>query len=647
MNVTVRHKNRYISGFDGLRTFGVLGVILYHLNPNLFIGAYLGVPIFLAVSGYLVTDHMLASYERTGSYDNKGFYLRRLKKIYPQLLTVLLASSAYIVLFQRELLAKLYQIVAMNILNVYNWWQIFNGQSYFERFASNESPFTHLWTLSIEGQFYILWPLVIFLLVKYLKSSGKIFAFLATLSVLSALLMAFLYQPGVDTSRIYYGTDTRLYSILFGALLAVVWPSAKLPNHLIKSDRYILNGVGIVAIIGMAFLAFSPVMDPQKAFTYRGGMFLFSLLTMLLIAVVAHPGASLNRVFTNQVFKWFGQRSYGIYLYQFPVMIFFENKVKNIADNPLLYQAIEVALILIISDITYRFVERPMGKMTWAKTKAYFMNVFNFKNKQWVKKAGFGFAALITVVGLVGIAMSPSVKAKDANDSALARQINKNKADDAARNKKLIEEAKAKKKKAVKKETKSEIMKQAEADAKSKPVNSDFVQYGISQVDLQLAQRMSITAVGDSVMAGSSNNLNLLFPNMIVDATVSRQLINSFGIFESYKNQGALNDTVLVALGTNGPFQPADLDHVMQIAGPDRNVFWINTRVPTRQWQNTVNQLLTEGAKRFKNLHIIDWFNYSNSHPDWFYGDETHPNPTGSKYYTAFIAKQVIENTKF
>ncbi len=189
-------KNRYITGYDGLRTFGVLGVILYHLNPNVFVGGYLGVPIFFAVSGYLVTDHMLASYQQTGHYDNKGYLLRRIKKIYPQLLTVLLASSAYIFMFQRDLLAKLYQIFISNVLNVYNWWQIANGQSYFERFAGHESPFTHLWTLSIEGQFYLIWPLIIFLLVRYVKKPGRMFGIMLGVSVLSAALMAFFIPTG-------------------------------------------------------------------------------------------------------------------------------------------------------------------------------------------------------------------------------------------------------------------------------------------------------------------------------------------------------------------------------------------------------------------------------------------------------------------
>ncbi|MCI1687348.1 MAG: acyltransferase, partial [Schleiferilactobacillus harbinensis] len=163
-------KRRFITGFSGLRTLGVLGVILYHLNPNVFRGGYLGVPIFLALAGYLIADQVMRELRSTGHFRLRRFYGRRLKKIYPTLIVMLFATSTYIVLFQRNLLANLHKIIAANLLNYYNFWQISNGQSYFDRFANNESPFTHMWTLSIENQFYIFGPLLIILLFKLLKN---------------------------------------------------------------------------------------------------------------------------------------------------------------------------------------------------------------------------------------------------------------------------------------------------------------------------------------------------------------------------------------------------------------------------------------------------------------------------------------------
>ena len=441
-------KNRFITGYSGLRALAVIGVILYHLDPNSFMGGYLGVPIFFVLSGYLVTDHMLNSYDKTGSYNNRHFYLSRIKKLYPQLITVLWLSAAYIFIFQRNLLAKLNQVVLANLLNVFNFWQIHNGQSYFERFAANESPFTNLWTMSIEGQFYIVWPIVIYLLVKLVKKKKNIFWILVGLSAVSALEMAILYFLKADINRIYYGTDTRFFSLGLGAALAVVWPIEGLNQQVERKVSWILDLVGLASFILMLAMFFSKWMNPQQAFTYSGGMLLFTLDVCILVAVIAHPGSHWNQILTNKLFDWIGSRSYGIYLYQFPVMIFFEDKV-NIGDNPMLYHLIEVILILVITEITYRLIERPMGRITWDKTKQYFARIFNFETKDYFKKGQAALAALILILGSAAIAISPGVKAEDFNKSQLAQRINQNSKKQKKDNAKLIEKLKKEKRKKI------------------------------------------------------------------------------------------------------------------------------------------------------------------------------------------------------
>ncbi|MDB6245047.1 acyltransferase family protein [Lactobacillus amylovorus] len=637
-------RNRFITGYSGFRALAVIGVILYHLDSNSFMGGYLGVPIFFVLSGYLVTDHILNSYDRTGDYDNKHFYLSRIKKIYPQLISVLWFSAAYIFLFQRNLLAKLDQIVLANLLNVYNFWQIHNGQSYFERFAANESPFTNLWTMSVEGQFYILWPIVIFLLVKLVKKKKNIFGILIGLSLASAIEMLVLYLMKADINRIYYGTDTRFFSLGLGAALAVIWPIEQLNPNVTKKDTRILDLVGLVSFILMLVMFFSKAMNPQQAFAYCGGMLLFTLIVCVFAGVIAHPGSHWNRIMTNVIFDWIGSRSYGIYLYQFPIMIFFEDKFTNIGDHPVLYHVIEIILILLVSEITYRLIEKPMGKITWSKTKAYFARILDLETKDYIKKMQAVFAAFILILGSIAIAVSPRAKAEDFNKTQLAQRIQKNTKEQKSDNAKLIKKLKKQKQK---KEDKSKIIRQAEKDAKKHPVNKSYVKYGISQLDLQLAQKIQVTAIGDSVMAGSSDNLKKLMPKALVDAAVSRQLDVAFGLLDSYQKQGVLADNVLIGLGTNGPFSMDDLDRIMHQVGPKRKVFWINVHVPTRDWQKPVNDLLRQGAKRYHNLIIIDWYSYSKNHPDWFYGDHTHPNIKGSKYYSAFITKTIVKHSKF
>lgn len=634
-------KNRFISGYSGLRALAVIAVILYHLDPNTFIGGYLGVPIFFVLSGYLVTDHMLRNYDLTGYYHNKSFYLRRCKKLYPPLIAVLWLSAAWIFLLQRNLLAKLAQIVVANLLNVYNFWQIFNGQSYFERFAANASPFTHLWTMSIEGQFYLLWPLVIFLLVHFAHSRKNIFWFLFTASLLSALEMGLLYLLKDNLNRIYYGTDSRFFSLGLGAAMAVIWPIEDLKQNIDRRDGELLDITGFIAFAAMLLLFFNHHMNAQTAFPYCGGMFIFSVLVTVFVAVIAHPGSHWNHWLTNPVFNWIGSRSYGIYLYQFPVMIFFEDKFTDVADHPLLYHVIEVVLILVISELSYRLIERPLSHVSWAKWKSYFSDLISWRQGKYGQKIGFIFASLILIVGSLGIINSVNAKAIDFNKTQLARRIRSNRRQQATDNKALI--AKMKKKKAP---AESKLVGEARASAKKHPVNRSFMKYGISQVDLQIARKLRVTAIGDSVMAGSSNDLKALMPKAIINAAVARQLNIAFGLLSSYQSQGALANNVLIGLGTNGPFSPGDLQHVLQVVGPHRHVFWINTHVPTRPWQRQVNNLLAKADSANKKLTVIDWYSYSKKHPHWFYQDQTHPTPKGSRYYSAFVVKKMVDYLK-
>lgn len=641
----LKSKKRFITGYAGLRALAVVGVILYHLNPNRFMGGYLGVPIFLVLSGYLVTDHMFHSYEERGKYNTKGFYIRRLKKLYPQMITLLWVCSAYILLFQQNLLAKLNQIVITNLLNVYNFWQIFNGQSYFERFAANESPFVHLWTMSIEGQFYILWPIVIFLLVKFVKKKSVRFWILTVLTLASAIEMAILFKPGVDTSRIYYGTDTRFFALGLGAMLAVIWPTSHLRTDVRPQDTHLLDLIGGVSLIAILWMVMSPLFNPVKGFVYRGGMFLFSLVTTILVAVIAHPGSHWSKWLTNPVFNWIGSRSYGIYLWQFPIMIFFEDKVKDLADHVISYRIIEVVLILVISELSYRYIEKPLGKITWEQVKEFFSRVFNLEKNYLVQKVAVAISLIVLILGTTAIIKAPSVKAENANDSALAKQIKKNRNQQLKDNKRLIKQAKDNKKSGQ--ESKATMLAQAEKQAKTHPVNKEFEKYGISQVDLQLAQKIRVTAIGDSVMAGSSQNLKQLMPNLIVDAAVSRQLAPTIALFDQYKKQGALQDNVLIGLGTNGPFSMGDADRLMNIIGRKRKAFWINVHVPSRDWQQPVNNLLNQVAKKYPNVEIINWNDLVRQHPDWVYKDQTHPNVEGSKYYASYITKILVEKGQF
>ncbi|USS88041.1 acetyltransferase [Fructilactobacillus hinvesii] len=617
---TERPKNRFITGFTGLRALAVICVILYHFNPALFSGGYLGVPVFLTLSGYLVTDHLFNEYQITGTFSYGHFWYKRLKRLYPTLIVMLFATAAYITFFQRNILANLWQSIVTNLAYVYNWFEILNGQSYFQKFAGSESPFTHLWTLSIEGQFYLIWPLIVLMLLHLFRKSKRVIFWTALiLSVGSALLMAFLFHPGVDPSRVYYGTDTRMFSILLGACLAVLWPSQRMLNNPNSQQRLFFEIIGAIGMGGMLITVFT--VGAQAPFLYRGGMFLFSIFTVLAMWAIVANASVWNRVLTNPVFDWIGSRSYEIYVYQLPVFVFFSDKVTNIAEHQWLYALVEVAIILAISELSYRYVEVPFSHYDYSQA---IRRLLSFVNQITLRRA---VLTTIMVLGMVGFIQSTIVDPKVANHSPLANHIKKNAQQEKQYNQKLAKQIKSGKK-----------VKRNSADEEK--IEKD----GLTKQQLKQAQQLSGSAVGDSVMLAGRDDLQNIFPQLYIDAQVSRQADAAVASLKTMQSKGVLGKNIIIGLGTNGNIDQDTIDEVLKIAGPSRHVFWINNHIPSQPWQNKNNELLTATQKKNKNFYVIDWNDYVANHPEWLYGDQAHPNPTGAPKYATFIAKNVLDH---
>ncbi|MDT2697136.1 acyltransferase family protein [Enterococcus gallinarum] len=615
--------SRYITGFDGIRTLAVIGVILYHLLPTQMRGGYLGVPVFFVVSGYLITDLLRQEWDQNGRIAVKDFYVRRMKRLYPGMVVMLLLSAAYITLFQRNLLNNLRGVVVSSLLYVNNWWQINHGLSYFDRFG-NESPFTHLWSLAVEGQNYLIWPLLFILLMKLVKNRGTIFKIVIGCSLLSALLLAIWYSPGADPTRVYYGTDTRLFSIWMGSALAFIWPSTHLKKEIPKKAKRVLNLAGGLSFIGLVITFF--VLDDHLSFVYYGGMLLVSLLCTILVAVTAHPGASLNRWLTNPLFSYIGKRSYGIYLYQFPVMIFYEAKIGNVGENVLLHTLIEIVLILLISELSYRFIENPLRKFHYKDTFRTVRNWFSkpviSRQKPWLLPG-----LLVSLVALYGIATAP-VNYVDAQQQQLKENI--------AANKKAAEQTQKNANGSDTESTGENSSKATEAE------QSVMEKYGLTEAQVKKAEELEITAFGDSVMLDATADLQEIFPKAVVDGDVGRQLYESPELIKALKEKDLLRDTVLIGLGTNGSFTETQFDNLMKEIG-DRKVYWINVRVPTQRWQNEVNSMLEKMAAKYDNMTLIDWYDSSNEHEEWFYEDRVHPNPDGMLQYCTLVSQAILQ----
>lgn len=611
-----RGNRRYITGFDGLRTLAVIGVIVYHLLPATLQGGYLGVPIFLLITGYLITNQLVNEWNRRGRLNLGRFYWKRITRLYPVLITMLVGTTAYITLFQRNLLRDIRGTIWTNLLYVYNWWEIGHGQSYFDRFAG-ESPFTHLWTLGIEGQFYLVWPLILIIFLLVLRRRSLIAWFTLGLAVLSAILMAVLYDPN-NVNRVYYGTDTRGFAILLGAWLALVWPMNNLSNNITRASSWFLDGVGAISTIILLYGYFT--LSGQAEFTYRGGMFFFTFIGMLLVGTIAHPGGHMNRIYSNPVFKWIGDRSYGIYVYQYPVLIFYESKVKDMASHPMWHAIIELAIILLISELSYRFIEKTLRFYNWQELGRTIKGWFS-PYKAWKHWLVIVPSLLITIIAVIGLIQQPTKAAPNKLQAQLAKKAQQTNAhNDAIKN--------------------GTATKKSTAESTNSPVAK---KYALTQQQFHQAQSLKVTAVGDSVLADSASDVQAVLPNAYVSAKVGRQVWQTPDIIHGLAANGQLAHNVVLNLGTNGALNSQSIKNVLNAIGPGHQIYWVTAHVPTKNWQNSVNDMIHKTARQHKNVHVIDWYQYSLGHPEWFSADSVHPSDDGNIHFAHLLVTEILK----
>ncbi|HJA27173.1 MAG TPA: acetyltransferase [Candidatus Limosilactobacillus intestinigallinarum] len=607
---TIRPK-QYVTGIDGLRTLAVVGVIVYHLLPNVLQGGYLGVPLFLLISGYFVTYQFSRQLMDEQRIAVGHFYHKRFKRLYPVLIAMLVLTTAYITLFAHPLLHNIRMTVLTNLLWVYNWWEIRHGQSYFDQFGG-ASPFTHLWTLGVEAQFYLLWPLIIWGLYKLVHRKVIVRRIVLILAVLSAVEMAILYDPA-NINRVYYGTDTRAFSLLLGSWLGLAWPLNRLNPRPANYLRQSLNVVGIVMTL-ITIYGFC-TLNGQASFTYRGGMFLYSVVGMLLIATILHPGSRMNNWFSNPVFHWVGQRSYGIYVYQYPVMVFYERLV-NVGVHPVLNAIIELAIIGVISEASYRLLERPMAHFDWHKLG---VSLHDYQGWHWATVTKLVFSALMVIIAVVGLCQPDRAPKK----TAVQQRIEQNHQQAAKHNKEIAAGKKVK-----------------------TNTNANAKQYALTPAEVKQAQKLKITAIGDSVMADASGSIQKLMPQAYVDAQVGRQGSATPAVIQQLKRQGHLNQIVVLNLGTNGAMSQQTIDEILDEIGPHRQVYWLTAHVPTKPWQQTVNDEIRATAKKHANVHLVDWYGMSEKHSEWFASDNVHMGQQGNDHYARLIAKSILDDQK-
>lgn len=574
-----------IPGLDGLRAIAVGLVLVYHLFPPLAPGGYLGVDIFFVISGFLITALLLREHDRSGRIALGAFWRRRARRLLPAigLLVLVCGSVAWVV--GGDVLVKLgWQILGATTFS-FNWLSIADGASYFAE--TTPELFRNLWSLAVEEQFYLLWPLGVLALLLIPPRRHRIRTWLVLgLGLLSALAMAILVAPD-DATRVYYGTDTHSFGLLLGAALAfasVRWPRQELAWS--RPVRLALAAAGWPAVALLVALAVA--MPADAVFAYRGGLVLVAVLTVIVIAAAIIPGARLGRALDNTPMRWIGERSYGLYLWHWPVFVLLGATVPAWRQDPSatwLLGGASLVISVAAAALSYRFVEQPIRRRGLrASLRGY---------GRWWRTPRWRMAAVASVTALTLGAGAATVAGIAADPGqGTAQQV--------------IEAGQA---------------------ALSAPEPEPA-----PDAPAPLPGGEQITAVGDSVMLAVVPELQQAFPGISVDAVVSRQMQAAPDILRSLRDAGTLRPIVVLGLGTNGSISPDTVHEVRGILGPERQLVLVNVQAP-RGWTDGVNQTLHGFADRYRDIELANWRDAIAPRLDLLAGDRIHATSAGGAVY--------------
>ena len=599
MTLEKNFNNKKILGLDFLKTVAIIAVTLFHISAEKFPGTFFGVTIFFVVTGYLVA-YTAETARLAGKFDILNYFFKRVKRIYPSLLIVIF-STVGIYYF---LAPKVIEVVRPEIISVLlgynNWWQISQSADYFAR-LNNLTPFTHLWFLGVELQYFILFP-AIFLIYAKISDAGKknfALAFVAVLAVISAVIMPLMYQPGMDATRLYYGTDTRVHALLFGTFLGLLHADKKVTEKISSSAEKIFKQ--IIFFLCLAGILISAVfVSGQSEYVWQGGMIFQALVICLMLALLADESLGLGKFFEKKFFTWLGRRSYGLFLWQYPILFLFSYR----GWNNLVLEILLIILLTLWSDAISNF-------LTSRKFPA-FENYLPIVRKSFFISVTI-FGMIVMGFGFKGVAVSAETKA-DTEELKILLENNK----------------------AIVEEQNSQVVQQP-------------VQENLSPQEIDLN---GVVFVGDSITLASANELHQLFPNCYIDAAISRHIQGGLPAIQNFDAQGKLGNIVVISLGTNGTIEEfgryqSEMQEILNYLGADRKIFLVNIyytpQSPYQEWLYTNHNYIKQLAADNENIFEVDWFSAISQHPEEIMSDGIHPLEGGSQIYAKVIHDRIVE----
>jgi peptidoglycan/LPS O-acetylase OafA/YrhL len=615
---------RYMPGLDGLRAIAVLGVVLYHLKFGWAEGGLLGVGVFFTLSGYLITDILLNQVNQ-GGIELKSFWLARARRLLPALFLMLIVVMAWVTVIGPHQPSdfRMAELSAVGYFN--NWWLILHNVSYFARFAP-PSPLNHLWSLSVEEQFYILWPFLLgaalYFVPEARRKAGprpRLAAAALVAALCSGILMAILYHPSLDPSRVYYGTDTRALELLVGAALAMLWPSRRLSGKVTRQARRTIDAAGLAGliVIGLMFWRsneFSP-------FLYRGGFALLALGTALSVAAFAHPASRLGPIVGCKPMQWIGERSYGIYLWTLPIIVL--TSPQGVHRPNLVRAILQVVAIMAVAELSWRFLENPirhgaLGRL-WKRWKAGELRRARVSREGWAGIAAAGIVGLAAIAGLAGVgaSSSPAIGSANVAETITAKKVRHEPLATSCEGVVHIGDST------------SEGLVSEEYLPRSELISSQYARVGATTQHLEVAGARSI------------------YENFEGEP-------NAQEVAEAWKNEGfegcwviamGTNEAANVAAGSNFTYDER-IESMMSTIG-DEPVLWVNVKslVPNGPYaeanMKSWDEALLAACDRYPNMRIYNWA--ADVRDKWFIPDGIHFTSEGYAARGRLIADALLE----
>ena len=611
-------KRRYITGLDGIRAIAVIMVLAYHLKLALFKSGFLGVTVFFVLSGYLITGILISEVEEEGTIDLKNFWLRRIRRLVPAVMSMAVVIIFVSAVVNRIIFTKGCKDFLASVLGFNNWWQIFNKVSYFEA-AGVPSPFTHCWSLAIETQFYLIYPLILLGIYKLVKSRGEgrakrglLFAGVTLLlALISVILMIVLFDPQQDASRVYYGTDTRAFSLLFGALLAILGDYRMVPRRLSASVNMVLGSVSFAVLLVMTI-----AINGSSNFWYRGGQFFGTILTVLMVYAVSGRKTWISRFLSNPVLKWIGDRSYSIYLWHYPIILLISKGIKASWWITL----IEIVLSVVLAELSYRFIETPIRHGIIGE----YLNILRSRPKSRQEKkrqVQVARRSLKVMAGTFVLTVSlilcmVFVPKKNALDTLQKRET---------------------KAKETGKMTEEQLAKQ-----KANGSESDDTICTADLTDDEILEGLNLLLIGDSIAVDVTDDFYEMFPNSVSDTKIGR--ITSLGkqVLDSYIDEKKWEgEGVIFASLSNSPIN-GELEDIREKIGKDMPLFLTTVRIPHETFEEESNSKIKKFVEENDHTYLIDWYAASEGHDEYFDADDTHLLPAGAKAYAKCIKEAVL-----